>query len=99
MKRCAQPTRTARQPWGKAPLSFPRCITRADAAASIPFWIAGGGAVNVAAGGGDGGALDSSASDTEGWGGRGGGGSGRPSYGAFPPYSASAGPARRARRN
>jgi hypothetical protein len=51
MKRCARPTRAARQPWGEPPLSFLRSVTRADAAASIPFWIAGGAAVDAAAGG------------------------------------------------
>ena len=51
MKRCARPTRTARQPWGEPPLSFLRSVTRADAAASVPFWIAGGAAVDAAAGG------------------------------------------------
>ena len=48
MKRCARPTRTARR---EPPLSFLRSVTRADAAASVPFWIAGGAAVDAAAGG------------------------------------------------
>ena len=70
MKRCARPTRTARR---EPPLSFLRSVTRADATASVPFWIASGAAVDAAAGGADSGAPDSGASDTDGRGGGGGG--------------------------
>ena len=43
---------TCCQPWGEPPLSFPRSVIRADAAASVPFWIAGGADADTVAMGG-----------------------------------------------
>ena len=81
---------TCCQPWGEPPLSFPRSVIRADAAASVPFWIAGGADADaVAMGGAEGGASDVGTFDLAGEErvGRGGG-----SSGAFPQASASVDP-------
>ncbi len=58
---------TCCQPWGEPPLSFPRSVIRADAAARVPFWIAGGADADaVAMGGAKDGASDVSTFDLAG---------------------------------